>query len=555
MADPAYREFEILVNNLQSGETGERRFEVAVLHSPAGGCDPVERKIPLDLAILLTKLERRQLDITALITLGEALADLLLPDSLRDLFTRSLDRLRPDQGLRLRLHLPPGLADIPWEYMYIPRAGNPKDSDEDVTGFLSLDPRLSIVRHERLGVFGEFDQTPRPRRILAAFASPEGGFASLNLEREKSELSAILQGVTGLALDFWERARLADLQSQLAAGADIFHFAGHGDFDAEMGAMPFTIQGQGALIFEGVSREAVPVPADQFAANLSGYGVQLVVLGACLSGRRDGYNRWSGVVAALMEVGIPAAVAMQYKISDRAAIRFMTGFYSALATGMTLDRAVLTGRLAVFNDLHTLRDDPELGRLWQDWGLATLYLRTDQEFRLTSITDVTEQQKAEHKLSISINHRIGVIGAQGVYKAVEAGVVKAGSIETFLKINQMDGQVTQVEAERIEGGQIRVEGQVENFNGFGIGVRADVIGNSIHTPAQSKSDQPDTPSTRRMDTSTIECPQCESTNPVEANFCSNCGAAIKKTPKFCANCGNKLESGVNFCPNCGTKAN
>jgi len=107
-----------------------------------------------------------------------------------------------------------------------------------------------------------------------------------------------------LALDFWERARLADLQSQLGAGADIFHFAGHGDFDAEMGAMPFTIQGQGALIFEGASREAVPVPADQLAANLSGYGVQLVVLGACLSGRRDGYNRWSGVVAALMEVGI-----------------------------------------------------------------------------------------------------------------------------------------------------------------------------------------------------------------------------------------------------------
>jgi len=179
---------------------------------------------------------------------------------------------------------------------------------------------------------------------------------------------------------------------------------------------------------------------------------------------------------------------MQYKISDRAAIRFMTGFYSALATGMTLDRAVLTGRLAVFNDLHTLRDDPEMGRLWQDWGLATLYLRTDQEFRLASITDVTEQQKAEQELSISINHRIGVIGTQGVYKAVEAGVVRAGSIETYLKVKQMDGQITQVEAERIEGGQIRVEGQVENFNGFGIGVKADVIGNSIRTPTKSKSD-------------------------------------------------------------------
>src|SRR3989337_857939 len=113
MVDPEYRELEILVNNLQTDETGERRFDVAVLRSPAGGSDPVERKIPVDLAILLTKLERRLLDIPALITLGEALADLLLPDSLRDLFTRSLDLLLPDQGLRLRLHLPSGLADIP----------------------------------------------------------------------------------------------------------------------------------------------------------------------------------------------------------------------------------------------------------------------------------------------------------------------------------------------------------------------------------------------------------------------------------------------------------
>ena len=553
MVDPEYRELEILVNNLQTDETGERRFDVAVLRSPAGGSDPVERKIPVDLAILLTKLERRLLDIPALITLGEALADLLLPDSLRDLFTRSLDLLLPDQGLRLRLHLPSGLADIPWEYMYVPRAGDTKERDKDVTGFLSLDPRISIVRHERLSVPGEFDQTPRQRRILATFASPEGGFARLDLEREKSELTTILQGATGLKLDFWEHARHADLQNHLATGVDIFHFAGHGDFDAEMGAMPLTIQGQGALIFEGGSREAVPVPADQFAANLSGYGVQLVVLGACLTGRRDGYNRWSGVVAALMEVGIPAAVAMQYKISDRAAIRFMTGFYSALATGMPLDRAVLTGRLAVFNDLHTQRNDPELGRLWQDWGLATLYLRTDQEFRLTSITDAAEQQNAEQEANISIKHRIGVIGPKGVYKAVEAGVIKAGSIEAYLNVKQIDGQVIQVEAESVEGGRIQVEGRAESVDGVWIGVKAGGLGDPNYPPSQPTPDTSGIPATPPTDTATIVCQKCGAANQADAKFCSQCGAKMKKTPQFCVNCGNKLEPGVNFCPTCGAK--
>jgi hypothetical protein len=437
--------------------------------------------------------------------------------------------------------------------MYIPRSEDSKEADKDVTGFLSLDPRISIVRHERVTITGEFEQIPRPRRILAAFANPESGFAGLNLEREKSELTTILQEVPGLRLDFWEQARFTDLQNYLTGGVDIFHFGGHGAFDAEMGAIPLTIQGQGALIFEGGNREAVPVPADQFAANLSGHGVQLVVLGACLSGRRDGYNRWSGVIAALMEVGIPAAVAMQYKISDRAAIGFMTGFYSALATGQPLDRAVLAGRLAVFNDLHTQRDDPELGRLWMDWGLATLYLRTEQDFRLTSITDVAEQHRAEQGLAISIKHRAGVIGARGVYKGVEAGVVNAGSIEAYLMAKQIDGQVIQVEAEHIEGGQIRVEGQADDVSGVWIGVKAGGIGNTTSSPSEPEEDTPGAPPRRSTDTGALNCPECGSTNPAAAKFCYQCGTSLKKTSKFCSNCGNKLETGVNFCSNCGAR--
>ena len=439
----------------------------------------------------------------------------------------------------------------------MPRAGDAIQSDKDVTGFLALDPRISIVRHEQLSVPAELEPGPRQRQILATFASPEGGFARLDLEREKAELSNLLNGIGGYKLDFWEHARQVDLPGRLAAGVDIFHFGGHGDFDAEMGAMPLTIQGQGALIFEGAGGEAVPVPADQFAANLSGAGVQLVVLGACLSGRRDGYNRWSGVVAALMEVGVPAAVAMQYKISDRAAIRFMTGFYSALASGMPLDRAVLSGRLSVFNDLHNQRDDPELGSLWRDWGLATLYQRTEQAFRLTAITEAAEQQTASQELNISIKHRIGVVGARGVYKAVEAGVVKAGSIEAYLKVKQIDGQVIQVDAERIEGGQVQVEGQADSVNGVWIGVKtgeAGQPGHPGHPTDQPPAGIPGAPVMVQPETGLIICPQCTTANPKEANYCSHCGVEISiQTPQFCANCGVKLETGVKFCPNCGAK--
>ena len=53
------------------------------------------------------------------------------------------------------------------------------------------------------------------------------------------------------------------------------------------------------------------MPPDQLAVNLRGRGVQLVVLGACQTGRLDEQNVWSGVEAALMEASTPATVAMQ----------------------------------------------------------------------------------------------------------------------------------------------------------------------------------------------------------------------------------------------------
>jgi hypothetical protein len=548
MTTPAYREFEILVDHLEQSPTGERSFEVSVLRSPAGEGEAVRRTIPQGLNQLAFHLERRSLALSGLIALGEALADLLLPERLRALFVRSLDRLEKGQGLRLRLRLPSGLADLPWEYMYISRAGDAKESDKDITGFLALDPRISVVRHEHLGAPADFDATPRPRRILAAMACPTSGFEALDLEREKNQLAAILAGISGLHFEPWEHARASDLARRLAGGVDIFHFAGHGDFDAEMGALPLTIEGQGALIFEDDDQQPVSVPSEQIAANLSGRGVQLVVLGACLTGRRDGQNRWSGVAAALMEVGIPAVIAMQYKISDRAAIHFMTGFYAALAAGQTLDQAVSTGRLTVFNDLHPLRESPELGKLWRDWGVPTLYLRADQDFRLTAITDEDERHRAEQALKISVKKSLDTIGPRGVYKAIEAGVIQAGSIESYLKVKKVEGAVIQIEAENISGGEIRVEGEAERVDGVMIGVKAGTIGGLSAPSAQSPTTSPETASADN-----IICPNCNAPNQAGAKFCFQCGSPLKKTANFCANCGNKLTLEAKFCPNCGAR--
>ena len=173
-------------------------FDVRVFSSPAGEGPTVRRELPADLGRAVGHLDRRKLDPDGVIALGEVLADLLLPSGARELLVRSLERLTPGEGLRLRLRLPLELAGLPWEYLYIQRAHGEKDA----TGFLALDPRLSIVRHEALAIPADVDATPRPRRLVAALASPTAsGWAPLNLDREREVIAAATADVPGLSVD------------------------------------------------------------------------------------------------------------------------------------------------------------------------------------------------------------------------------------------------------------------------------------------------------------------------------------------------------------------
>jgi hypothetical protein len=62
--------------------------------------------------------------------------------------------------------------------------------------------------------------------------------------------------------------------------------------------------------------------------------------------------------------GVPAVVAMQFPISDRAALAFSTSLYRALAAGDPVDAAVTEGRMAVFTQA------PDS---WE-WATPALYL-------------------------------------------------------------------------------------------------------------------------------------------------------------------------------------
>lgn len=400
----AVRRFEDLDLELSDyrNEDGVERVQVRVFDSPVGGQPPGESEevaFPETLRAAIKRLETRDLDAAGRVRLGEDLAAVLLPPAAREFFLRSLDHLNSTTGLRIRLRLGTwALATLPWEYAYVEPRG--RSAGEKVSlGFLALDRRVSLVRYEILAA-PKGDLAPvgaSDLRLIALTAEPKGT-ADLALENETESIGAAVAKLTGLAFEPHHHATWADLQGALDRSAHIVHFAGHGSFEVEMGEDYGTFEGKGSLLFETPEGEADSRPAEEVALNLNQTGVRLVVLAACEGGKVDGVRAWSGIAPALARSGIPAVVAMQFRVRDDKALAFSRRFYEHLADGGSIDSAVTAARLAMFdaNDAY--------GR---DWGAPVLYLNAGD-------SEPFPQPEAEDLEAMPLTGRFAANAALGV---------------------------------------------------------------------------------------------------------------------------------------------
>jgi hypothetical protein len=359
-ASSTYEDFALRIEQVADG-----RLAARVLRSPYGACAPVPFEPPLpgcSPSEILRSLEgavlaegasaepARQLAPVAggprrftPEQVGQALFESLFADAVRQNLLSSLALLegRGQAGLRLRLIVAPELADAvgvwPWELLY----------RFETRDFLGRSIRTPIVRQLEVQRPALTPTPIRTLRILVVLSDPSD-VPGLKVEREKELIETALGGASGIDLRFLEPPTIEALRRSVrGAPFDALHFVGHGALDS---------LGHGRVSFEREDGSAHPVSGTVLADTLKTFDqtVRFVFLNACQTAvmPRDaaGHDPYRGAASALVMAGVPAVVAMQFPITDRAALAFSAAFYRALAAGDPVEGAVAEGRMAILHD-------------------------------------------------------------------------------------------------------------------------------------------------------------------------------------------------------------
>jgi hypothetical protein len=259
--------------------------------------------------------------------------------------------------VRVQLRLDaPELHALPWELLR---------DDQDL---LAADAASPFSRY--LAVSREWGQaiTDRPVRVLAVISNPADltekyGLPPADVELEAQTLRAAIGTDAQLSL-LPAPVTLDRLEAELRNGYHILHFVGHGSFS--------TKSQQAALYFQDADGNAQRVIDDDFAGMLNRLAAppHLVVLAACQSAQQSQKAAFSGLGPKLVQIGVPAVIAMQENVTMLTARQFAATFYQRLLAHGTVDLAMNEARSMLITNGRYDAAVPVLfmrlpnGRLW-----------------------------------------------------------------------------------------------------------------------------------------------------------------------------------------------
>jgi hypothetical protein len=360
-----------------------------------------QRKDALDLLVELLRHHSDELRIDQisddlygdlLKVVGQQLFDLLFVGQVSERVASALSRLEDKEIDLFRVKLSfegqhgGWLSTLPWEYVHTP----PEDNRFDPKGiFLSKRAELMLSRRLETGNLRTLGDR-RPLTVLLISPNPRWDREGNSLEKQLVRLDPgkVIDQLKGLqdahvirleqlideAPDYpvedpqWvTRRRLIERLEELAEEQPprspvIVHFVGHGRSSG----------GRGELLFSSADGKEQWIKADDFTDIVgTSTSLKLVFLQACESALPDPYVPFSGVALGLASSGIPAVVAMQYRIKAELATAFTEAFYETLLErNSAIDVAVEAGRKRLW------KQSEEGDRL--AFGLPVVYLASHE---------------------------------------------------------------------------------------------------------------------------------------------------------------------------------
>lgn len=401
MPIPQYNDFEIAI------ERDADAYRARVLRSPSGEATSkfVLPFSPLEIENLLLRMGQarpRQRSgssqkFQAARAFGSKLYNAIFADEVGQVWQKSLILSDTQQrGLRIRLRLDdaPDLVDIPWELLF--------DSSQAL--FINTTVQMPLVRALNLSLPPRALNIKPPLKILVVISAPSDA-VTLDAAQEWENLRAALQPLIDaeiIALERLEEANMQVLQQRLRRNEyHVLHFIGHGEFDP-------TSQ-QSSLLFEDEKQRAWRVNGQVLGTLLYDHKtLRFVYLNACEGALAGSSNPFNGIAQSLLRQGIPAVLAMQFLITDAAALKFSQEVYRALADNYPLEAALSEARKALY-----------LSGNETEWATPVLYLRAPDGVLfdlqdappVAAPSGVTSPNPAGHEINASGDVNIINIGA------------------------------------------------------------------------------------------------------------------------------------------------
>jgi hypothetical protein len=378
-----YQDFDLLIEPNPQGD-----YRARALRSPAGESAAVQFTLPfsaLELENFALRFGRPRRatptrgpgrpETKPLKDFGAKLYNAVFQSELRETLLRSISLTSTQgAGLRLRLRLTdaPELADLPWEFLY----------DDRRSRFLAQSRRTPLVRYLDLPDPPYPLTVDGPLRLLVMVSSPTA-YPKLDVEQEWCLLNEALteQLAEGQVIVERLKANMGMLRQRLRREAfHIIHFIGHGYFRSDWRT--------GVLVMEDADGRPHEVTGEEFGGLLNEYDpTRLAVLNACEGARNDASDPFAGVAQSLIQQGLPAVVAMQYEITDDAAVILARELYGAIADGLQLEAALAEARGAIRDEGNPT-----------EWGTPVLYSRAP-DGRLFDLGRQSQTLKVERQVS------------------------------------------------------------------------------------------------------------------------------------------------------------